>query len=105
MRAGDGAIPYPTPWAATAETSFVEPADTYRRQLAAAGFTIEQERDRRDFSLKLGREMRENAASHGVPPLGLHILMGPATPERLGNVMSALERGTIAPVEIIARAS
>jgi hypothetical protein len=31
--------------------------------------------------------------------------MGPATPERLGNVMKTLESGSIAPVEIIARAA
>ncbi len=64
----------------------------------------EKEHDQRDFSLKLWREMRENAAKHGAPPLGQHILMGPATPQRLGNVISALERGTIAPVELVARA-
>ncbi|MGO4573441.1 class I SAM-dependent methyltransferase [Microvirga sp. 2TAF3] len=100
----DDALPYPMPWAATPETSFVEPVDTYRSLLTAAGFTVEKERNRRDFALKLGREMRENAAMHGAPPLGLHILMGPATPERLGNVMRTLERGTIAPIEVIVRA-
>ena len=104
MRASDGEILYPVPWATTVDTSFVEPPQTYRRLLTAAGFELEKEHDRRDFSLKLWREMRENAAKHGAPSLGLHILMGPATPQRLGNVISALERGTIAPVELVARA-
>ena len=97
-------LPYPMPWAASAETSFVETAATYRRLLEAADFVIEAERDRRDFVLALGREMREKAAIHGAPPLSLHIIMGPATPERLRNVMGSLERGLIAPIEIIARA-
>jgi len=48
--------------------------------------------------------MRENAAINGVPPLSLHVLMGPASAERLGNVMKTLEAGTIAPIEMIARA-
>jgi ubiquinone/menaquinone biosynthesis C-methylase UbiE len=105
LRTGEGAIPYPMPWAETAATSFVETAGTYRRLLAAAGFEVEREEDRRGLALALGREMRENAARHGAPPLGLHVLMGPATPQRLGNVMASLERGLIAPVEFIARAA
>ena len=44
------------------------------------------------------------AAQQGAPPLGLHILMGVSTPQRIANVVSALERGVIAPIEIIARA-
>lgn len=104
MRMGDGEIPYPMPWATTSATSFVATPETYRQLLAAAGFEIETEHNRRDFTLKLGREMRENAAKHGASPLSLHTLMGPATAQRLGNVMSTLERNTIAPVEMIARA-
>ena len=104
MRTSAGDLPYPMPWAATPQTSFVEPLAAYRSLLAETGFLIEKERDRRDFVLKLAREMRENAAKHGVPPLGPQVLMGTATPQRLGNVMDALERGLIAPTEIISRA-
>ncbi len=102
MRASPDPLPYPMPWAHTAETSFVETPETYRQLLTAAGFEIAKERDRSAFALQLGREMRENAERNGVPPLGLHTLMGPATKERLANVMDALQRGLIAPVEIIA---
>ncbi|MGH6890894.1 MAG: SAM-dependent methyltransferase [Dongiaceae bacterium] len=105
MRANAGDIPYPMPWAQTPETSFVETPETYRRLLTAVGFDIEREDNKREFVLKLAREMRDKVATHGAPPLGLHILMGPASRERLGNVMSTLERGTIAPIEMIARAA
>ncbi|MGO4706710.1 class I SAM-dependent methyltransferase [Microvirga sp. 2MCAF38] len=104
MRLNDDPLPFPMPWANSEETSFVETSDTYKGLLERAGFVVVKETDRRDMSLKLGREMRENAARNGAPPLGLHILMGPATPERLGNVMKTLEHGSIAPVEIIAKA-
>ena len=104
MRAGEGEIPYPMPWAQTAETSFVETPDVYRELLQQAGFTIEREVNRRDFVLALAKEMKEKVAIHGAPPLGLHTLMGPASRERLGNVMAMAERGTIAPIAIIARA-
>jgi ubiquinone/menaquinone biosynthesis C-methylase UbiE len=104
MRMAEGEIPYPMPWAAMPETSFVEPPEAYRRLLSTAGFEIEREESRRELALRLGREMRDNAEKHGAPPLSLHVLMGPATQERLGNVMKTLQAGTIAPIEMIARA-
>ncbi len=103
MRADPGEIPFPMPWAQTPSTSFVETPETYRRLLTAAGFRIEREENRREFALALAREMREKVAIHGAPPLSLHILMGPASRERLANVFGTLERGTIAPIEMIAR--
>ena len=105
MRNDDSELPYPMPWAATADTSFVEPIGTYRELLTRAGFRIEKERDRSELALRLGREMRENTERYGAPPLGMHVLMGPASKERLMNVMSSLSRGSIAPVEIIAVAA
>ena len=104
MRTGEGELPYPMPWAATPDTSFVEPPEAYRRLLREAGFTIEAEHDRSALALRLGREMRERAAAQGPSPLGPHLLMGPGAPQRVGNVMSAVDRGLIAPVEMVAQA-
>lgn len=104
MRAGTGDLPFPMPWAQSSETSFVETPETYRRLLDAAGFTIEREENRRAFVLDLAREMREKIEKNGLPPLNAHILIGPEARVRLGNVTATLERGTIAPVEMIARA-
>ncbi|HEY3147919.1 MAG TPA: methyltransferase domain-containing protein [Dongiaceae bacterium] len=103
MQVEAGDIPYPMPWAVTKETSFVEPPETYRRLLVAAGFKIEREENRREFVLKLSREMQEKVAIHGAPPLSLHVLVGPAMRERLANVMNTIGRGTLAPIEMIAR--
>lgn len=105
VRAAEGDLPYPMPWAATPATSFVEPADAYRRKLAEAGFALEAEVDRSALVIALGREMRERAERQGVPPLGLHVLMGPASRQRLVNVMAALGTGIIAPVEFVVRAA
>ena len=103
MNTDGSELPFPMPWAATEASSFVEAPDTYRRLLAAAGFAIEREVNRREQVLDLGRAMRAHVAQHGVPPLGLHVLMGPASRERLANVMSTLERASIAPIEMLAR--
>jgi len=104
MRAGEGEIAYPIPWAMTAATSFLETPVAYRALLAETGFAIEEERDWRDTALQLGRKMRERTARSGGSPLGLHILMGPSTPQRIANIVSVLERDVLAPIEIVARA-
>ncbi len=104
MRTSNGEIPYPMPWAATPATSFVRTPDDYRDMLTGAGFKLEGEVSRRDLALELWQEMRRKIAEHGPPKLGLHVLMGEAAKERLGNVISTLERGIIAPIEMVARA-
>jgi ubiquinone/menaquinone biosynthesis C-methylase UbiE len=104
MREGTGDFSFPVPWATTAETSFVVSAESYRRLLQHAGFTVEKERNRRDFAIEFFRQMRARAAqSGGPPPLGLHILMGVATPQKVANVIENLERGLLGPTEIICR--
>ena len=104
MRRADGALTFPAPWAAAAEQSFVDTADTYRRLLKAAGFAIEQERDRRAFALEFFRKQREVAAKSGSPPLGTHIIIGPAARGRFANYAAMIEQGLVAPAEIVARA-
>jgi SAM-dependent methyltransferase len=104
MREGEGDFSFPVPWATTADTSFVVSAADYRRLLEEAGFTVSKERNRREFAIEFFREMRARAArSGGPPPLGLHILMGAASPEKVANMIGNLERGLLGPTEIICR--
>ena len=105
MRVAEDDLPYPMPWAQTIDTSFVEMPETYRRLLSAAGFKIEREENRRAFVLQVAREMRTKTEKEGLPPLNQHALVGPAFRERITNVMATLERGTIAPIQMIARAA
>jgi SAM-dependent methyltransferase len=104
MREGEGALAYPVPWAAGSETSFVESSATYARLLTAAGFEVLAQRSRRDFAITFFRELRARIAQSGAPPLGLHLLMGATTPQKIANMVSALEAGLISPTEIICRA-
>jgi ubiquinone/menaquinone biosynthesis C-methylase UbiE len=104
MREAEGELTFPVPWAATVEMSFVDRAGTYRRLLQSCGFAIEEERSRRDFAIGFFRKMREQVAQSGPPPLGLHILMGPTAQQKVTNMIANLERGLIAPTEIICRA-
>jgi SAM-dependent methyltransferase len=104
MHTDRGESRYPMPWAETLETSFVGSPAEYKQLLVEAGFVVEAEHDRTTLTLGLWQQMRARVAKEGAPPLSLHTLMGPATPERLANVMAALESGAIAPVALICRA-
>jgi SAM-dependent methyltransferase len=104
MRERDGDLTYPVPWAASPETSFVETASTYRRLLSGAGFDVVKARSRREFAIEFSRQLRARLAQSGPPPVGLHILMGATSPQKIANVVSLLEQGLIAPTELICRA-
>jgi ubiquinone/menaquinone biosynthesis C-methylase UbiE len=105
MRRADGALTFPVPWASAKEQSFVETPDTYRRLLQAAGFAIEQERDRQAFALEFFRKQRALIANSGPPPLGTHIIIGPAARERFANYAAMTEQGLVGPAEMVARAN
>jgi ubiquinone/menaquinone biosynthesis C-methylase UbiE len=105
MRMADGELRFPLHWAARSETSFVTTPDEYRRALDAAEFTVSKERNRREFAREAFREAVERAAQgFALPPLGIHILMKTDVAPKLANVVSNLERGLIAPVELICTA-
>jgi len=100
MRIGDGAFNFPVPWARTAETSFVASVDDYRRDLEAAGFRIDHQRDRRQFAVEFMQKMMQQAAS-GPPAMGIHVLMGEQAPLMLKNVQMAVAAGVLSPVEMV----
>lgn len=105
MRTGDGDFSFPVPWAATAATSFVRTPAEYRALLQAAGFAVVKERSRRDFAIDFFQQMRARAAqAGGPPPLGLHLVMGADFGAKTANMIDNLQRGLIAPTEIVARA-
>ena len=106
MRFEEGDLTFPVPWSSIPETSFVASLADYHRLLAAAGFVVEKERVRHDFALAFFREMRAKvkaAKASGKMMLGTHLIMGPDFPEKMQNVVESVERGLIAPVELICR--
>ena len=103
LRTGDGALEFPVPWAANEETSFVTDLPGYRAALQEAGFRIERERDRRGFAIEFTENMIARMGQ-GVPPIGLHLLMGEKTPLLAKNMVITMKNGVISPIEIYARA-
>lgn len=103
MRTAQAEPTYPVPWAATAALSFLAEPAAYRRALEAAGFEVSVERDRRDAAIAFFHRMRARLADKGPPPLGIHLLLGSSARHKLANMIDGLERGVIAPVEMIGR--
>ena len=64
-----------------------------------------KERRRREFAIEFFRQLRERMAESGPSPLGLQIVMGATAPQKVANMAALLDRGVIAPTELICRAS
>jgi len=104
MRGNDGVFSYPVPWASAAETNFVESPATYRALLAAEGFEVIKERNRRDFAMDFfGALQARIIQAAGSSKLGLQIVMGANASQKVSNMINLIDRGTVVPVEMICR--
>ena len=87
---------FPVPWAATAEMSFLIPAQEARHILLGLGL---QERAWVDSTV-LSRQWFESALEHnkklGPPPLGLHLVMGDSAQQKSANALAGLRNGQLA---------
>jgi len=104
MRVGPGEFSFPVPWAGTAAESTIASVDGYRTALAAAGFEVTAERSRREFAIEFLERMRKRSAEGGASALGPQLLMGPEGPLKMRNVLEAMQRQILAPIELYARA-
>lgn len=103
FRESDGAFLYPVPWSSQPDTNFIDTAANYKTALAAAGFTIEKERPRRDFAIANAKQARERAAQGNAPPP--QIAMGSTAPQKIANLGKLVADGIAAPRELISRAA
>ncbi len=103
MLAGVGEVTYPMPWAGTDDISFLETPSGYERAFRAAGFTVESTTDRRDAGIEFIARAQQSASGGQPPPLGLHLVIGPDTRTRMGNLLAGMTAGVLAPVEMIGR--
>lgn len=104
MRIAPGDLSFPVPWATTPDLNAAAEPQRYRDALETAGFRVTDERNRRDFALNFFEEIRtKNATSGETPAVGLHLLMGGNTSEKVTNMIVNVSKGLIAPVEMIAQ--
>lgn len=100
MRNGDEPLDFPVPWAQTPETSFLETPETTLGLLADAGFVVREIEDRTEFALNFFRESM--ATANSSQPFGIHLVMGATAQAKFRNTLVNLERGCIAPVQMLA---
>lgn len=100
---GPGADPdYPTPWALTAETSFLATPEDTRRALEAAGFEIVRARDTREQALAYGARSREVVQRGGKPPhRAIQLIHGEIAAQAMTNSSRGLAEERVVPIEIL----
>lgn len=102
---GAGAPTYPTPWARTAETSFLATPEETRTALAGAGFTIVQARDTAAAAAAFTARARAMIARGEKPPFhAVYLIHGDLAREMAANGARDLAAGKIIPIEILCRA-
>ncbi len=103
MLTGAGEVTYPMPWAGTVDISFLETPSGYEKAFRAAGFTVESTTDRREAGIEFIERAQQSVSGGQPPPLGLHLVIGPDTRTRMGNLLAGMTAGVLAPVEMIGR--
>ena len=98
-----GPLDFPLPWASHPAFSFVEPSTAYHAAARAAGFEMLATRARRDFALAYFARVFAMIEESGVPPLGIHLLMGETAGAKLNNYVDNVEKRRIVPTEFICR--
>jgi ubiquinone/menaquinone biosynthesis C-methylase UbiE len=103
--AGPGpALDYPTPWAASAATSFLAtPAET-RRGLEAAGFEVLQFRDTAAEAKAFGARSRAMVERGEKPPhRAVQLIHGEIAPLAMKNSARGVAEARVVPLEILCR--
>lgn len=102
---GDGGEPnYPTPWAASARTSFLSTPDEVRRGLQEAQFDVVALRSTLQEALEFGARSRAVVARGEKPPhRAVMLIHGAIARQAMENSARALSDGKVIPIEILAR--
>ena len=96
VAAGPGGEPYyPTPWAKDKSISFLFAPEVTREKLERAGFRVVAWHDPTRESLEQALARAKALETGSLPPLGLHILIGPNFPTVSRNMVRNLEESRI----------
>ena len=102
--AGPNGEPYfPVPWAATAVTSFLSTPAATHDDLLAVGFEIVQFRETTQAVLADQIKDRQRMETVGLPPLGVHLIVGERARQYRINSARSLEDGRTAVIEALVR--
>jgi len=102
---GEGVdLDYPTPWAASARTSFLSTPEETRNGLLEAGFDVTQLRSTLEEALAFGARSRTMVERGEKPPhRAVMLIHGEAATEAMRNTARGLAEGRIVPIEVLSR--
>lgn len=102
---GEGAEPdYPTPWAASAQTSFLSAPDETRRGLAEAGFEVLRLQSTLEQARAFGARSRAMAERGEKPPFrAIMLIHGEMAKQMMANMSRNLSEARINPIEVLSR--
>ena len=102
MLLGNCELQYPLPWALEEDGNAIASATDYISALIKAGFSLKHEDDKTDFANGFFEKMSASmGTSEGPPPVGLHLLMGDLTTQKIRNMAKLIKSGIIAPKILI----
>lgn len=84
-------LSFPVPWAATAEMSFLTPAQEVRRILQGLGLRERAWVDSTALSRQWFEASLERNKKLGPPALGLHLIMGGNAKQKFANTLAGLQ--------------
>ncbi|MFZ0389665.1 MAG: class I SAM-dependent methyltransferase [Calditrichia bacterium] len=96
----DGPV-FPVPWAESDALNFLVSAEEMRKNLLESGFKILHWLDYSKTGLSWVQKMLAKSRNHLPPVLGLHLLMGSNTREKMQNVIINLEQERICLIQAV----
>jgi SAM-dependent methyltransferase len=95
-------LQYPLPWAVKEDGNAIASATDYKSALIKAGFSLRDEDDKTDFANGFFEKISVSmGSSKGPSPVGLHLLMGDLTQQKIKNMAQLVKSGIIAPKILI----
>lgn len=96
-------VRFPVPWAHDSAISFLQPPDNVQAILTGAGFRVVVWNDVTDAmrAPAPGTGTDSSPVSHGPPPLGIHLLVGPEFPVMVRNYARNLAEGRVVVIQAI----
>ena len=99
-----GELDFPTPWAASARTSFLATPEATRRGLAEAGFEVVRLHSTLEQARAFGARSRAMVERGEKPPhRAVMLVHGELAAEAAANMSRGLSEGRIVPIEVLAR--
>jgi len=90
-----GEVNYPVPWANNKSVSFLGTSPNMNIILYELGFSKTKTTDETEKAKIFLGNLFEKIKKHGPPKLGLNVLMGASTKEKLGNILTGLNEDQI----------